>query len=303
MTILTDHLELPSSIGATLRRQRHSAGLTTAEVADAAGVSPRLLFLIENAQPVTTGSPEEVLAGLERICSVLEMDPVTTVGRAVPVVGDVVGPATSMIPRADLGAAGQADQPTLRGVCLPVDTFDVIPTATDRHRGRLAAGRRTPRRPQPRSARALRLATAAAALAVAATAVAVVLAGGPTLSLHPPKAAAASTRSVTRRAPARGSVVLGLTTTSPASATLAVGAAHYAFTVTAGAPCWVEIRSAGGSVLWAQTLSAGQQKTYTADQSTSVLVGAGSVKLVVSWGSHRYTLSPPMAPYTYSFRS
>lgn len=332
MPISTDHLELPASIGTALRRQRQSAGLSTAEVADAAGVSPWLLFLIENAQPLTGSGAGEVLAGIERVCGVLEMDPepllapsrqllsetvagagatstddqgpadpATATGWAVPRVGVETGPPTAIVPGPRPTTIRHTEEPTLQTFLALSASSDVIPTG--RRGGRPASGRRTTRNHPGGSARALRLASAGAALAVATTAVALFLASGSTPGIRPPTAAAASTRTVTHLAPAGGSAVPGLDTTSPASATLAVGAAHYAFTVTAAASCWTEIRSAGGAVLWAGTLSAGQQETYQADQPTEVLLGAHSVQLAVSWGSHRYTLAPPVAPYTYSLRS
>ncbi|MHB1853706.1 MAG: helix-turn-helix domain-containing protein [Acidimicrobiales bacterium] len=335
MTILTDHLEMPASMGAALRRQRQSAGLTTAEVADAAGVSPRLLFLMENAQPLSGVGAEEVRAGLERICGVLEMDPeplllssrqmlsttapgagatststpqprradpVTAISWSLAPLGVGTDRPTSMFFRPEPTKIGQADEPTLHTLVPLVADSDLIPTG---HRGRrLASGRRSRRRRPAGSSRALRLATAGTALAVVACAVALAMTGGgATLGIHPSTAAAASTRTVTHKAPVGGSVVPGLNPTSPASATLTVGAAHYTLTVTTAAPCWVEILSSGGSVLWAGTLSAGQRETYTADQPTEVQLGAGSGRLAVSWGSHRYTLTPPVAPYTYSLSS
>jgi len=65
----------------------------------------------------------------------------------------------------------------------------------------------------------------------------------------------------------------------------------------------VEIRSVTGTILWAGTISAGQQEGYAADQPVQVQVGAGSARLIVSWGSHSYTLTPPAAPYTYILQS
>lgn len=311
MPTLTDHLELPASIGAALRRQRQSAGLTTAEVADAAGFSPRFLFLIENAQPLTGTGAEEVLAGIERVCAVLEMDPeplLASAGRALSktmagaktvagakTAGAGADPPTSIDFRPD-PTTGQADEPTGHTLVPVVAYSDVIPTG--RRGGRRAPGRR---RHPTGGAWALRLATAGAALAVIATAVALVLVGGRTPGIPSATAAAASTRTATH--PAAGPLVPGLDPTSPESATLAVGAPRYKLTVTTAAPCWVEIRSAGGEVLWAGTLSAGQRETYTAHQPTELQLGAGSARLIVSWGSHRYTLTPAVAPYTYSLRS
>ena len=294
MPTLTDQLELPASIGAALRRQRQTAGLTTAEVADAAGINPWLLFLIENAQRLSGTSGVEVRAGIERICRVLETDPepLLALAEAAVSAGPASDPPTLIVPLPSPtnspATSGQTDEPIRHNLVAPPAGSDISPRPAGRHGG---------------GVRVLRLASAAVALAVVACAVALALASEPTPGIRPPTAAAASARTVARPAPRSGPAVPGLKATSPDSATLTMGAAHYSFTVTAAAPCWVEIRSAGGSVLWAGTLSGGQQEAYAADQPTEVLLGAGSARLTVSWGSHHYTLAPPAAPYTYSFQS
>lgn len=315
MAAVAERLEVPTVVGTSLRRQRQAAELTTAEVAEAAGFSPWLLFLIENGQSLAGAGPEEVLEGIERVCRVLELDPdplLSAVGGIRPTTTRAIeDPPTAVVAVAapnNTTTTGSADEATLHNLFPQMAGSDVVPAHPARRRParRVAAStghRAAPTRRPVRSVRVLRLASLGAALAVTAVAVTLVLVGGPAPGSRTPTAAAASTRPSGGTAGGQAvGAVPGLETSSPSSATLAVGASSYMLKVTAAGPCWVEIRTSAGRDLWAGTLSAGQEETYKATGVTLVQLGAGGSHLSISWAGHRYTLSPSVAPYTYTLQ-
>ena len=91
----------------------------------------------------------------------------------------------------------------------------------------------------------------------------------------------------------------GLTLTSPSSARLAVGATPYTLEVGAKSPCWVQVRS-GTRVLFAGTLSSGQNHTLQLQGPAEVELGSSGGSLALTFGGHHFNLVPPAAPYTYS---
>lgn len=92
----------------------------------------------------------------------------------------------------------------------------------------------------------------------------------------------------------------GLTTTSPTSASLAVGGTTYSIEVMAASPCWVQIQ-VGTRTVFAGTLQAGQSHRLDLRGPAQVQLGSSGGRLALTYFGRHFNLIPPAAPYSYSF--
>jgi hypothetical protein len=89
------------------------------------------------------------------------------------------------------------------------------------------------------------------------------------------------------------------------TATYTVGAPHFNVVLTTSAPCYVEVTSpASVNPIVADVQQPGVTKSYPADGSLTVDIGAGGVSISVSAnGKTAFTTVPQNAPFTYTFNS
>jgi cytoskeletal protein RodZ len=89
------------------------------------------------------------------------------------------------------------------------------------------------------------------------------------------------------------------------TATYTVGARHFNVVLTTTAPCYVEVTSPSSvNPIVADVQQPGVTKSYPADGSLTVNIGAGGVSISVSAnGKTAFTTVPQNAPFTYTFNS
>ena len=119
----------------------------------------------------------------------------------------------------------------------------------------------------------------------------------------PPVSSAATTTPATH--PVAPVVVKQVSTDNLTTATYTVAAAHFKVILTTTAPCYVEVTSpASVNPIVEDVQAANVTKSYPADGSLTVNVGAAEVSISVSVnGKSAFTTVPHYAPFTYTFNS
>jgi hypothetical protein len=117
-----------------------------------------------------------------------------------------------------------------------------------------------------------------------------------------------ATRSPARAGHGGSSAAVRQTQTSSTGATWAVDAAQYTVTVSAQAPCWVQVTDPeSSSPTFAGVLGGGAQKSFaSAGGRLNLLLGASRVTVSVVLGGAStpvWTFTPTAAPFTLSFTS
>ncbi|HUC05817.1 MAG TPA: hypothetical protein VL961_10490 [Acidimicrobiales bacterium] len=160
----------------------------------------------------------------------------------------------------------------------------------------------TPAVAEPRTSRGL----LAAVLLTAAAVVAAGIALGVTALEHrlggtrPPSRG--HHRAATSTSTPKPRTLLTRAATTPTGATYSVGASTFTVTVRGGAhPSWVMIQPATGPALYAGVLAPALSTQGTASSSLEVEIGAGGTTITVAAGDLTQTLTPAVAPFTYTF--
>lgn len=295
-------LPIPPDVARTLRRGRMLSELSTAELAEAAGVSPELVFIAEHGLPLWDVPPDAALSCLRRIWAVLEL-PDTDLehldrywreaGALAP--PDRASPGSepaTLVAGSELTTSVAASQ---AGRVVPTALeADPTPTASRAAPAPVGSGRRHRRGP----GRLVGAALAVTSAGVIGTAVAVVAVPGIGSSAPPTAAGAAMPQLTQARSPARSSAALH--PTGPDTATFRTTMSSYRLTVTAVAPCWVQVTGNQGQSLWAGILETGRSRSFSEDQPVQVQLGSSGGRVTVTSGHQRAGLRPPVAPYTYT---
>lgn len=92
--------------------------------------------------------------------------------------------------------------------------------------------------------------------------------------------------------------------TSTTSATIRISSSHYSVTVSATAPCWVDVTTAtSGTSLFAGVLTTGEHRTFAGQPGLRVQLGSAAGRLSATSGTTSLlaTYAPPVAPFTATF--
>lgn len=311
-------LQVPPAVSSALRQGRMRAGLSTAELASAAGVDGGLVFIVEHGQPLLDMTPGEAREPLERIWAVLEL-PVSLLEELTPSWSErtgtmpAVGTTDPPTRAVDVAATSTAttygarrpvgpEAPTLTG--WRRSDADVLPTPPGPRRqpdARNRAGRVRTGRPGHRGpGRVLGTAIGVTATAVVGAAVSVIVLSGNGAGGPPPPASAATAGATASAGSAASPRSGALERTGADSATYRTIRASYRLDISAVAPCWAEVTSISGQSRWAGMLSAGRTERLSEQGPVEVQLGSGGGRLVVISGGRSTTLTPPAAPYTYT---
>lgn len=305
-------LPVPPAVGVRLRQARQGAGLTTPEAAGAAGVDSQLVFLIEHGQPIWGMTPGEATDAVGRICSALDVPvgPFVDDLHAAWFGSDLTGSVTAVAPDRSGSMAALRPGPTGSMAGLEPATRSIPPVSDTTLVPRDARGgpqkhsqpkQTGPHTGRKRPSRAVRMALTLTTLTAVAAGAGLVFLGGAMTGTKSGAAMAADAHARPSASPGALSAP-ALTITSPSSATYQAGTGPFLLDVSALAPCWVQIEDAAGHTLWAGTLSAGEHHFLSTRATTQVVLGSAGGRITVSSGGHHAQLTPPSAPYTYTFR-